>query len=259
MGQSDISPGKTEDKGGIQVKVSCRIIEDLLPLYADDVCSSESRRLVEEHIAECPECSKKLNMMKDTSDIKDDIRPLKSVGKWLEKLRLKALLKGIINGILFMAVVIFGYFFLTEFTFMKVPADRVTVSDVCMLSDGNIAFHMYVDDKYDLNAISAKVDSNGNMYIIPQRSIIENRRIRDFDSGLFNMYYGVDIHELLPDGEYEANPYLDFFFTYGDKPNAVYLRLRGEDILIWEKGMELPAASEQLEEQFFSPNWEGNG
>ena len=243
------------------MKVSCKIIEDLLPLYVDDVCSSESHKLVDEHIAECSECAKKLNLMSNTSNIKEDIRPLKNVGKWLEKLRLKALLKGIINGILFMAVVIFGYFFLTEFTFMKIPADRVTVSDVSMLSDGNIAFHMYIDDAYDLNSIGAKVDSDGNMYIMHARSIIENRRIDGFDSGLFNMYYGVDIHELLPDGEYEANPYLDFFFTYGDKPSAVYLRLRGEDILIWEKGMELPAASEALEEQFITPNLnlDGNG
>ena len=243
------------------MKVSCKIIEDLLPLYVDDVCSSESHKLVDEHIAECSECAKKLNLMSNTSNIKEDIRPLKNVGKWLEKLRLKALLKGIINGILFMAVVIFGYFFLTEFTFMKIPADRVTVSDVSMLSDGNIAFHMYIDDKYDLNAIGADIDKDGNMYITPQRSIIENKRIADFDSGLFNMYYGVEIHEFDPETGRDTNPYLDFFFTEGVAPKAVYLRLRGEDVLIWEQGMELPAANEKVEEQFIHPdlNLDGNG
>ena len=34
-------------------KQSCELIKDLLPLYADDVCSSESRAAVAEHIAEC--------------------------------------------------------------------------------------------------------------------------------------------------------------------------------------------------------------
>lgn len=40
------------------MKVSCEIIEDLLPLYADDVCSSESRRAVQKHLQECPKCRK---------------------------------------------------------------------------------------------------------------------------------------------------------------------------------------------------------
>ena len=38
------------------MKNSCDVIRDLLPLYADDACSEGSRRMVEEHLAECPEC-----------------------------------------------------------------------------------------------------------------------------------------------------------------------------------------------------------
>jgi len=243
------------------MKISCRIIEDLLPLYADDVCSQDSRKLVNEHLVECPACLMKLKTMQDGADVKADIKPLKSVGRWLEKLRLKTLIKGIVSGALIIALIAGGYLFLTQAAIMKVPAEKVTVSDVCMLSDGNIAFHMYIDDKYDLNSISADIDDDGNMYITPERAIIENRRIMDFDMGLFNMYYGVEIHEFDPETGRDTNPYLDFFFTAGVEPQAVYLRLRGEDILIWEQGMELPAASEKLEEKFIypDPNLDGNG
>lgn len=38
------------------MKLSCEVIKDLLPLYEDEVCSEESRGLVEEHLAECAEC-----------------------------------------------------------------------------------------------------------------------------------------------------------------------------------------------------------
>ena len=38
------------------MKNSCNVIRDLLPLYADDACSDDSRKLVEEHLAECPAC-----------------------------------------------------------------------------------------------------------------------------------------------------------------------------------------------------------
>lgn len=38
------------------MKLSCEVIKDLLPLYEDEVCSEESRGLVEEHLTECAEC-----------------------------------------------------------------------------------------------------------------------------------------------------------------------------------------------------------
>ena len=36
------------------MKISCNIIEDLLPLYVDDMVSEDSRQLVEEHLKACP-------------------------------------------------------------------------------------------------------------------------------------------------------------------------------------------------------------
>ncbi len=46
------------------MKTNCKVIEDLLPLYIDEVCSDESKRLVEEHLEECDACSAKLNAQK---------------------------------------------------------------------------------------------------------------------------------------------------------------------------------------------------
>ncbi len=47
------------------MKLNCNVIQDLLPLYADRICSGESRELVEEHIAECESCSVLLGQMRD--------------------------------------------------------------------------------------------------------------------------------------------------------------------------------------------------
>lgn len=41
----------------------CGMIEDLLPLYADNVCSEESRSVVAEHIAVCAQCRAQLEQM----------------------------------------------------------------------------------------------------------------------------------------------------------------------------------------------------
>ena len=45
------------------MSIDCRIIGDLLPLYADDACSPESRALVEAHLASCPSCREALRRM----------------------------------------------------------------------------------------------------------------------------------------------------------------------------------------------------
>lgn len=37
-------------------KYSCNVVQDLLPLYLDDVCSEDSKKIVEEHLEECSTC-----------------------------------------------------------------------------------------------------------------------------------------------------------------------------------------------------------
>ncbi len=48
------------------MKFECNVIEDLLPLYKDGVCSAASAKAVEEHLAECPACSAMFEQLKDT-------------------------------------------------------------------------------------------------------------------------------------------------------------------------------------------------
>ena len=45
------------------MKTTCSVIQDLLPLYCDDACSAESRRLVEEHLKECDDCRETYQLM----------------------------------------------------------------------------------------------------------------------------------------------------------------------------------------------------
>lgn len=47
------------------MKYNCDLISDLLPLYKDDICSEASKKIVEEHLAECADCKKMLNSLND--------------------------------------------------------------------------------------------------------------------------------------------------------------------------------------------------
>ena len=46
------------------MRLSCDVIQDLLPLYVDRACSEDSTGLVEEHMAECENCRQTYDAMK---------------------------------------------------------------------------------------------------------------------------------------------------------------------------------------------------
>lgn len=49
-------------------KIKCNVIRDILPLYADEVVSQDTKVLVEEHLRTCPDCKKELSeLTKDLS------------------------------------------------------------------------------------------------------------------------------------------------------------------------------------------------
>lgn len=76
----------------------CKIIEDLLPLYHDGVCSEESKQLVEEHISQCEECRNLLTRIERDiiSPAKEqDVKLLSGISKAVREGRKKALLAGI--------------------------------------------------------------------------------------------------------------------------------------------------------------------
>ena len=47
------------------MNISCEIIKDLLPLYHEEVCSIESKDMVENHLSECDACREIINKMKN--------------------------------------------------------------------------------------------------------------------------------------------------------------------------------------------------
>lgn len=55
--------------------MNCDIIKDLLPLYCDGVCSDETVRAVEEHLATCPTCRALFDEMRQEPIMPEPIQP----------------------------------------------------------------------------------------------------------------------------------------------------------------------------------------
>jgi hypothetical protein len=91
------------------MKSSCETIKDLLPLYYDNVCSEESRILVEEHIKECSSCKKQLKdistEMRKPLNKADEEKPIKIMKKVIKKGRVLAFIAGSIVAVMAISAV----------------------------------------------------------------------------------------------------------------------------------------------------------
>ena len=47
------------------MKTPCSVIQDLLPLYAEELTGEDSRKLVEDHLEECENCKQTLEELKE--------------------------------------------------------------------------------------------------------------------------------------------------------------------------------------------------
>ena len=51
------------------MKYPCSLIQDLLPLYHDGVCSEESNKIIEAHLSECSSCKDYYNSLCEADEI----------------------------------------------------------------------------------------------------------------------------------------------------------------------------------------------
>ena len=73
--------------------ISCDIIRDLLPLYAEDLVSEDSRKLVDDHLCTCDPCTKQLGILKKAAalPIEVETRSLKRVEHIIRRRRVLAI------------------------------------------------------------------------------------------------------------------------------------------------------------------------
>ena len=66
--------------------MNCKVIQDLLPLYIDDVVSEESVALVEDHLKECNDCTAMYRAMKNVQptnpvEVEKAVAPFKKINR----------------------------------------------------------------------------------------------------------------------------------------------------------------------------------
>ena len=81
------------------MKLSCKVVEDLLPMYYDGICSNDSAELIDEHLKECPQCRHILTDLHTEMEMPerkvDDLKPLADIRAQWKKEKHRSVKKGI--------------------------------------------------------------------------------------------------------------------------------------------------------------------
>lgn len=125
----------------------CGVIRDLMILYEDDVCSEESRELVQEHIKDCDGCRKAYEQASGPfppvtaspeEENKEDARFIKTLRKYRKKV---TLLNTLIVSFFLLVTGALIKIFWTEFLdsgFFSVPAEDIRITELYQLAGGDI-------------------------------------------------------------------------------------------------------------------------
>lgn len=92
------------------MKITCNIVRDLLPLYAEDMISQDSKELVDDHLCQCDACMKELAELKKAPRMPLEVETgsLKRVGDTIRRRRILAVLAaGFLAAALVMGVALF--------------------------------------------------------------------------------------------------------------------------------------------------------
>ena len=92
------------------MKLPCAVIRDLLPLYAENMVEPDTKKLVDQHLTECPDCQKRLSEIETASEPPvETVKPLQTLRKEIRKRRWYAA----ILAALCVFIVVFTFFFHT--------------------------------------------------------------------------------------------------------------------------------------------------
>lgn len=130
-------------------QVNCNIIKDILPLYADNVVSQDTRELVEQHLASCPQCRKEYTLTKQELVLpaEQEASLLKAIKR---KWRNKKLRIAVSSALITCLIVITAYNFIFHYnTLVPYSESLIKIEEQ---DDGRLAAHFYGDSYYFVSA-----------------------------------------------------------------------------------------------------------
>lgn len=210
----------------------CELIQDMLPLYHDGVCSDTSRKLVKSHLETCEKCTAVLNGMAAEMQMPklegDETKPLKTIKR---KFRAKTWLIGLAIGF----AVFFGWMELTQHRNVKIAPEEYIITNVVEFSNG--MYYLEYKIPYDYNGIGADLlrDENGAVYLQEYRPILARK---DTEKGIIR-------DNIIDPANHRTDMGTEIPMT------AFYLGSPGSEdaVLLWSAEEDYPMATPEMEQE----------
>ena len=218
------------------MKDNCQMVRDLLPLYAENVASEESRKFVEAHLEDCETCRNHLKALQaalpeESRKMTEEEEALfqQKVRELLRKRR-RRMLRNVLAGIVIGAVLLFAFLIGKAKLYDDLSAREMETQDyqlqVVRLNNGELV---------------ALGKTFGNL-----RSGGHSMRTVQTEDGKCVLNVNVQTSVLPHHGTEDTKLLLELKHWEYD---AIYAG-KHLDTLIWEEGQSIPAASEELETYF---------
>ncbi len=144
----------------------CKLIQDLLPLYYDGVCSDESREIIEEHLSECAECSRIFGEIREANSVSIPAAPIREMQKAdsLKKVKRKILRKQILiaaASLAAAAVIWFGISIPLKLSVDPAKSENISVS----LLNGDLIVRLHGSFPKDIRIKNVEINAEGKYYM----------------------------------------------------------------------------------------------
>ena len=117
------------------MNITCNIIKDLLPLYAEDMVSQDSKALVDDHLCSCDSCTKELAELKKAPKVPVEVET-SSLKRVEDTIRKRKLLTAVTAVLTLAAVLVTGTIFLMTPVYLTA---RQAIEGVELRDDGGLA------------------------------------------------------------------------------------------------------------------------
>ena len=224
-------------------RINCNVTNDLIPLYVDDVLSSDSRELVDEHLAECGECSEKVEKLRSemVAAKENSVKPLKKIKGKMKKD--KRVIVAVSVGITAMAFFIAAYFldliqFDESYFFASKKITVVTAGDMpnkkyghdaVILYDGPNDYAVYtlekvVGHKDGVKQVEVTLYVTRFYHSLPGTSIFDEANKYNGNDVIYEVHSFERQYPYGYDGD--VSP-CDFYDDYDKDANLIYHSIRG--------------------------------
>lgn len=217
-------------------EIKCTIIQDVLPLYVDEVVSQDTKEMVDEHLQHCERCQKEYDSMKQELyiPVENKISLFKDISKkWRKK---KVIIS--ITSVLLTAIILLGVFSYVFYYETVIPYSK-DLFKIERQNDNQLVFH-YLGESYagvnETHPMSLEIDGEKrNVSFIyytktvaksPSRNLFNNEKDLNEQEYTFN---------LIESEKIDAVYYVDFDVEKITAGKDSWDSILKRAVLIWEK------------------------